>query len=62
MNAIDMSVSSGVRVFSPALGTWALFRFGFGSIGAVGTVLMVALLLAFEAGERRKQAKTQHAG
>jgi OCT family organic cation transporter-like MFS transporter 18 len=28
MNAIDMSVSSGVRVFSPALGTWMLFHSG----------------------------------
>ena len=56
MNAIDMSVSSGVRVFSPALGTWMLYHSGFGSIGAAGALLMVGLLLTVEAGARRAEA------
>jgi len=56
MNAIDMSVSSGVRVFSPALGTWTLYRFGFGAIGAAGAVLMTGLLMAMEWGARRSEA------
>ena len=56
MNAIDMSVSSGVRVFSPALGTWMLARAGFGSIGAAGALLMAGLLITVEAGARRAEA------
>jgi hypothetical protein len=43
-----MSVSSAVRVFSPAVGTWALQRYGFGSIGASGCVLLLGLLLVVE--------------
>ena len=48
INAIDMSVSSAVRVFSPAVGTWALQVYGFGSIGAANCVLLLGLLLIVE--------------
>ena len=54
INAIDMSVSSAVRVFSPALGTWALYTYGFGSIGVAGATLLTLLLLSVELGERRR--------
>lgn len=43
-----MSVSSAVRVFSPAVGTWALQQFGFGSIGGAGCVLLLGLMLVVE--------------
>jgi MFS family permease len=48
INAIDMSVSSLVRVFSPAVGTWVLQRYGFGAIGGVGCVMLVGLLIVTE--------------
>jgi predicted MFS family arabinose efflux permease len=48
INAVDMSVSSAVRVFSPALGTTLLQNLGFWSIGAVGCVLLLALLVMVE--------------
>ena len=48
INAVDMSVSSAVRVFSPAVGTSLLQNFGFWSIGAAGCVLLLGLLLLVE--------------
>jgi OCT family organic cation transporter-like MFS transporter 18 len=48
LNAIDMSVSSFVRVFSPSLGTWILRTQGFSAIGAIGALTLALLFLAIE--------------
>lgn len=43
--ALDMSLFSGVRMISPALGSWAVGRFGYSAVGAISSLLVGLLLL-----------------
>ena len=43
--ALDMSLFSGVRMISPALGSWLVGRFGYSAVGATSALLVGLLLL-----------------